>query len=252
MKESLIGHYEEKYAHEKNLKTLGFIPYNKYPADRYASCVKYFIDNFQQDGVVLELGAGNGIVANSILKQNERISKYIVSDLSENRLSGIKNSIEDDRVCTKQIDVENFNFETIEQVDAIIMVALIEHLIDPLGTMRKIKKALKPDGFVYIETPNIANYGCRYKLLKGIFPSTASKNEGLLTYNDEPVTLYDEGHLHYFTYRSLSGMLTRYSGFKETTKYYHMIGKRFLGKRIHHQLAKMWPEMFSSLILIAR
>ena len=252
MKDGLIHHYEEKYAAEREAKALEIVPYKKYPINRFETCVKYFVDNFQQGGSVLELGAGNGIVANSILKQNSKISKYIISDLSENRVLGVKNTINDDRVEARKIDVENFDYESIEKVDAVIMVALIEHLIDPMATMKKIRKVLKPGGFIYIDTPNIADYGSRFKLLKGNFPSTASKNEGLLTYDNEPVTLYDEGHLHYFTYKSLSDMLVRYCGFQQTTKHYQMIGKRFLGKAFHYHLAKMWPEMFSSLIIIAK
>jgi len=251
MKEGLIKHYEEKYEEERSAESIGFIPYRKYPVNRSEACVKYFTDNFQKEGTVLELGAGNGMVAKSILKQNEKIRKYLISDLSENRLEGLRKSIQDDRLYIKRIDVEDFNFDTIEKVDAVIMIALIEHLVDPLGAMKRIRGALKPGGFVYIDTPNIADYGARFKLLTGRFPSTASKKEGNMRYDNTPVTLYDEGHLHYFTYRSLSEMLVRYCGFTKTSKYYQMIGKRYLGKHIHHQLAKMWPEMFSSLILIA-
>jgi 2-polyprenyl-3-methyl-5-hydroxy-6-metoxy-1,4-benzoquinol methylase len=252
MKEDLISHYEEKYAEEKSSDSIELIPYRKYPVNRFESCVKYFKDNFQNGGTILELGAGNGLLANTILKQNGQINKYIISDLSENRLEGAKKSIQDKRVSIKRIDVEDFDFESIEKVDAVIMIALIEHLIDPLGAMKRIKRALKPDGFVYIDTPNIADYGARFKLLTGRFPSTASKKEGNLRYDNTPVTLYDEGHLHYFTYKSLSEMLIRYCDFKKTTKYFQMIGKRYFGKAIHHQLAKIWPEMFSSLILIAK
>lgn len=252
MKGTLESHYEEKYSEEQSNESIGLIPYTKYPVNRNETCLKFFADNFQNEGTILELGAGNGEVAYSILKQNEKISKYIISDLSENRLKGLRKSIHDERVSIKRINVEEFDFESIEKVDAVIMIALIEHLIDPLGTMKRIKKVLKPNGFVYIDTPNIADYGARFKLLSGRFPSTASKKEGTLRYDNTPVTLYDEGHLHYFTYKSLSEMLIRYCDYKETRKYYQMIGKRLLGKRIHHQLAKTWPEMFSSLILIAK
>ena len=250
-KKVLIEYYNNQYSHEKNNKVLEIIPYTKYPINRFEASVKYFVENFN-GGTILELGAGDGRVANSILKQVEKIDKYIISDLSISRLEGIKNSIDDKRVEIQKIDVEEFDYDSIEKVDAVIMIALIEHLIDPLGTMKKIKKVLKPNGFVYIDTPNIAEYGSRFKLLTGRFPSTASKKEGNLTYDNKPVTLYDEGHLHYFTYKSLSEMLINYCGFEKTEKYYQMVGRRFLGKRIHHQLAKIWPEMFSTLILIAR
>ena len=44
------------------------------------------------------------------------------------------------------------------QFDAIIMNALIEHLIDPLRAMQGIRKLLRPGGLVYIDTPNLAKF----------------------------------------------------------------------------------------------
>jgi hypothetical protein len=130
------------------------------------------------------------------------------------------------------------------------MIALIEHLIDPLGTMSKIKKLLKPDGFVYIDTPNIAKYTRRIKLLLGKFPSTASKNEGLTTYSNEPVDLFDEGHLHYFTYRSLSLMLTERCGYSHVVKLGYPDGRVLIEDNINIFIATKWPEMFSELVVL--
>jgi SAM-dependent methyltransferase len=135
--------------------------------------------------------------------------------------------------------------------DAVIMVALIEHLIDPLRAMQRIRQFLKPGGFVYIDTPNIAKYTQRVKLLLGKFPSTASMNEGLTTYEGAQCDLYDEGHLHYFTYRSLSLMLTERCGFSEVVKLGYPAGRKPLGKYIHNVLATIWPELFSELAIIA-
>ena len=239
--EILRNHYENKYS---DVKSIEYIPYVKYPVNRLESCVKYFADNFQ-GGSILELGSGYGQVANSILKQNKQISKYIISDVSKSQLNNIE--IKDKRVSVERIDVDNFAYTG--KVDAVIMIALIEHLIDPLGAMREIRKVLNPGGFVYIDTPNISDYGARFKLLTGRFPSTASRCQGCMTYDGEPVSLYDEGHLHYFTYKSLSDMLAL-CGYK-TIKHSQMTGRLFLGRRVHSFLARLWPDLFSSLILIA-
>ena len=201
MDNDLKKYYENKYIEDKNIKNIEIISYKKYPINRIEACIKYFTDNFK-GGTILELGAGSGSIAKSILNSNNKVTKYLAVDLSNNRLQAIKNGITDSRLEVREINVENFDFDSIEKFDAIIMVALIEHLIDPIRTMRKIKGALKPNGFVYIDTPNIADYGSRFKLLRGKFPSTASKNEGLTTYDNQDVTMFDEGHLHYFTYYS--------------------------------------------------
>ncbi len=251
MGNDLKDFYENKYLIERDKTSIETITYKRYPTNRYEAAIKYFSDNFK-GGSILELGAGNGIITNSILKTNQNIDRYVASDLSGSRLEGIKSNIDDSRLELKEIDVENFDFTTIGKFDGIIMIALIEHLIDPLNTMKKIKAALKPDGFVYIDTPNIADYGARFKLLRGKFPSTASRAEGLITYDNQDVTLYDEGHLHYFTYKSLSGMLTKYAGFSKTEKYYYPVGRLIFGKAIHYNLARLYPELFSMLALVAK
>ncbi len=246
----LKNFYETKYEEEVNLNFLEIIPLQKFPTNRFEACIKYFSEKFK-GGKILELASGNGQMANTLLKNNKNITHFLATDLSDHRLQAIKNNISDPRLEVKNMNVEEFNAEEIEKFDAIIMVALIEHLIDPLNTMKKILTLLKPGGMIYIDTPNIADYGCRFKLLKGKFPSTASKNEGLITYDNKKVSLFDEGHLHYFTYNSLATMLTQHCGFSKTEKYYYPVGKLYFGKAFHYKLAKWKPELFSPLALVA-
>jgi SAM-dependent methyltransferase len=166
-------------------------------------------------------------------------------------LECLQNNIKDERVLVLELDADNIPKSEYGQYDAVIMLALIEHLIDPLGAMKSIKKLLKPGGFVYIDTPNIAKFTQRAKLLLGRFPSTASQNEGLATWDGKPVHLYDEGHLHYFTFRSLSLMLTQCCGFSKICKAPYTGGFILLNRKLHFFLAKAWPELFSELAVIA-
>jgi 2-polyprenyl-3-methyl-5-hydroxy-6-metoxy-1,4-benzoquinol methylase len=246
----LTDFYDKKYEQEKTVLDIEHIPYVKYPVNRSQACFKYFIDHFK-GGDILELASGSGAIAKSILSSELNVKTYLASDWSVSRLEGMKKTLNDERLQIAQIDAENIDLNKYNKFDAIIMVALIEHLIDPLKAMKTIGKLLKPGGFVYIDTPNIADYGARFKLLRGIFPSTASKNEGLIKYNGEPVDLIDEGHLHYFTYRSLSSMLLQYCDFTSVEKYAFPIGKLYLGKKIHSFFAQKRPELFSELVLIA-
>ena len=232
--------YDNKYT---KAISASVIDYNRHPISRYEAAVKYFSDNFNGESI-LEIGCGNGCVAHSILK-HANVSRYVATDLSNNRLKGIAKT---SRLEVMRIDAERFDFSAIGTFDAIIMIAVIEHLVDPLKVMRNIKAALKPGGFVYIDTPNIADYGSRFKLLTGRFPSTASKDEGLTTYDNHRVAMYDEGHLHYFTYRSLAGMML-YAGFA-SAKYHYPVGRLMLGRAAHYLLSRLWPEMFSPVVLI--
>ena len=129
---------------------------------------------------------------------------------------------------------------------------LLEHLADPMGALVRIRRLLRPGGFLYLDTPNIAKYTRRLKLLFGRFPSTASRDEGLTTYDGQPVDLHDEGHLHYFTYRSLSRLLVERCGFSSVEKLPYFTGGRLLGARGDHALACAWPQLFAELCVVAR
>ena len=250
MKEILQKHYEHKYSHENKRAEIESIRRVRVPTPRFEAAVKFFPKYFR-GGDILELGAGNGNVAKSLLEVDTRISSYTVGDISLPRLEGMAKNLKDDRLSILELDAENIPEDQYGKYDAVIMIALIEHLIDPLRAMQAIRRLLKPGGFVYIDTPNIAKYTRRTKLLLGRFPSTASKNEGLTTYSNEPVDLHDEGHLHYYTYRSLSQMLIQRCNFLRVKKLGYSSGRTILGKTIHHLLVSIWPEMFSELVILA-
>jgi len=246
----LRRHYERKYASEQGASTLATIPIRTMPASRFEAVVRFFPEHFA-GGHILELGAGDGSVAKTLLAADARIRSYTVGDISGPRLAGLRKNLSDARVSVLEMDADALPVQGLASYDAVIMVALIEHMIDPLRTMQWVRQSLNPGGFVYIDTPNIAKYTRRAKLLLGRFPATASKNEGLTTYAGEPADLHDEGHLHYFTYRSLSLMLTERCGFSRVTRLGYHCGRAPLGHAVLHGLATIWPEAFSEIALIA-
>lgn len=248
-KDVLRDHYERKYTSDVN-SSIESIQTVRIPRTRFEAVANFFPKYFK-GGDILELGAGNGMVAKCILDSDLYITSYTASEISSPRLEGLRKNINDDRLFVINVNADTFSENNLGRYDAIIMIALIEHLIDPLGTMRKIKQLLKPGGFVYIDTPNIAKYTRRIKLLFGKFPSTASRNEGLATYSNEPVDLYDEGHLHYFTYRSLTLMLTERCGYSHVIKLGYPDGRVLIDDNINNFLATNWPEMFSELVILA-
>ena len=78
--------------------------------------------------------------------------------------------------------------------DAIVFGDVLEHLRDPLATLRQAVQLLADDGQVLISVPNVAYGGLIADLLQGEF---AYRDEGLL----------DHTHLHFFTRTSLDRML---------------------------------------------
>ena len=81
-----------------------------------------------------------------------------------------------------------------EQFDAITFGDVLEHLRDPLATLRAAVRTLKPSGIVAISVPNIAHGDVRMTLLNGDFPYS---DKGLL----------DRTHVHFFTKRALDEMI---------------------------------------------
>jgi 2-polyprenyl-3-methyl-5-hydroxy-6-metoxy-1,4-benzoquinol methylase len=250
MNKRLQRFYEMKHKLQSETISTQNIPYVKYPKDRYQACIRYFINNFKE-GNILEIASGSGRVAQSLLSYLPNINEFTVSELNETRLQGLRCTFSDSRVRCISLDVENIRDTDIGRYDAVIMLAVIELLIDPLEAMKKISIFLKKGGLIYLSTPNVAKYTNRLKLLFGRFPSTGSKNEGLMTEYNTPVDLFDEGHLHYFTHRSLSVMLKQYCGFSRIEYITHFYDKSLFGDRIGHFLARQWPGLFSELSLIA-
>ena len=249
----LSRHYDTKYRSEASAYSDEIVPYESYPSNRFDSCINSFLSRFH-GGDILELGAGSGLVARSLIARGLEFNTYTLTELSDVRLKGLLQNLADPRIRVLKLDAESIPDDLFGAYDAVIMLALIEHLIDPLGTMQRVRNLLKPGGFVFIETPNIAKFTRRAKLLLGRFPSTASRNEGLTTYEGSQVDLYDEGHLHYFTFRSLSLMLIERCGFSRVERLGYFVGpngRRIFGHKLGFTLARVWPELFSEIVVVA-
>lgn len=248
--DDLRNHYNNKYAGEIDRSSTDTVTGWTTPTDRFKATVCAAHRHFA-GGTILELGAGDGRIARTLLSELAGIESYVLSDWSESRVSGLRSSFDDRRVEVMQIDAQDVPSSLEGRFDAILMVALIEHLIDPMSAMTQIRCLLKPGGWVYIDTPNIAKWTRRLKLLAGQFPSTASREEGLQTYDRGRVTLHDEGHLHYFTFRSLDRMLVDYCGFARTEKFGYVPGKFPIGDGIGFALAQRLPTVLSEAAVFA-
>jgi SAM-dependent methyltransferase len=98
--------------------------------------------------------------------------------------------------------------------DVVVMSEVLEHLIDPDFAIIEAKRVLKPDGLLYITTPNLAAWFNRFLLFAGtqpLFTETSVEwtfgRSGFLP-RSRPV-----GHLRLYTYRALKEFLD-YHGLK--------------------------------------
>lgn len=96
-----------------------------------------------------------------------------------------------ERVVVGDLDAGELWYELKDETfDAITFGDVLEHLRDPLTTLRAAARHLKPSGIVVISVPNIAHGDVRMSLLQGTF-----------SYNQ--TGLLDRTHVHFFTKSSL-------------------------------------------------
>jgi SAM-dependent methyltransferase len=235
-KELLHRHYDEKYS-ASDYKEVKPVQVRGYPKDRFEAAV-YWGDRGDS---LLEIGCGSG---NVILTLKDNYKKCVGIELSEIRVNELKKLFSDNdnvSILVGNIEEEAFELKK-DSFDTILMNAIIEHLIDPIRTLKYLAHLLRPGGRIVIITPNIAKWTRRIKLLFGYFPSTASLDEGLQMYDKKTKTdLYDEGHLHYFTYRSLKKILI------ERVNLSRVIIKGFGRPRA---LTYLFPKLFSDCLVI--
>ncbi|WP_375467434.1 class I SAM-dependent methyltransferase [uncultured Nostoc sp.] len=86
-------------------------------------------------------------------------------------------------------DVERDTFYLDQEFDVLLFCHVLEHLVDPVATIKKLLPYLKVGGKVIIALPNIVNWRERSKLLLGKFEYT---DGGIM----------DKTHLHFYTFHT--------------------------------------------------
>lgn len=169
---------------------------------------------------ILDIGCGNGFL---LYQFRNRYQTLVGLEFSPKRLR--QAAINLSGLDFLQISGSAENMPDIEtnSIDRIVSADTIEHIPDVYAAANEMYRILKPGGQLVINTPNIAYLKKRIWLLAGRFPSTSQPNEG----NGSDV-MFDGGHLHYFTYRSLRIVLEK-AGFSPE----YRIGYGRFG-RIHH------------------
>jgi 2-polyprenyl-3-methyl-5-hydroxy-6-metoxy-1,4-benzoquinol methylase len=169
---------------------------------------------------VLDLGGGEGLIADQLFKKNCQIVEidsrkpktdlpyeYIVANLEE----GINLN-------------NNYKF------DYVILADIIEHLMNAKKVLSDLKKYLDKDGKIIISTGNIGFWYFRLSLLFGQFNYTSS---GIL----------DSTHVRLYTLKNFLKLIES-SGFKVVKKEYTILPYELIFPR----LSKTWLiKIFSSL-----
>jgi 2-polyprenyl-3-methyl-5-hydroxy-6-metoxy-1,4-benzoquinol methylase len=140
---------------------------------------------FKQAGDLLEIGCAAGYFLNAARLHF--------------KVQGIEPRVGAATFARKQLNLPVMACRLIEarfpdaSFDVVVMLDVIEHLTDPISELREIHRVLRPNGLIYIVTPNIASLTAR---------CLRSKWWGLRA-----------AHLYYFTPATLTAMLQR-TGFE--------------------------------------
>lgn len=147
---------------------------------------------------LLDVGCGTGVIMHFIKGRVKKIYGIDVSkeDLQKAKMKGILTTY-------VNFDRMKFPFET-NFFDTVTCLDVIEHVLDPQMLLKEIHRVLRKDGTLILSTPNIRFSNHIYDLVvKGIFPKTSLDQ-----------SLYDGGHVHFFTYKDMINLLQN-AGFKE-------------------------------------
>lgn len=94
-----------------------------------------------------------------------------------------------------------------EMFDAVTLLMVLEHVFDPFSVIEEMKRVTKPEGYLVINVPNIANIKHRLGLLVGKLPITS-------TVNCWEFREWDGGHIHYFTLERLIWLLQKFGNYQ--------------------------------------
>lgn len=102
---------------------------------------------------VLDVGAGDGSLLDAFVALGCLPENMYALELDKSKSKSLKTKLFNnifDNVETVKLKPENF--------DLIVMLQVIEHLANPMGTIRKMQKWLKDGGLILFETPNTQSW----------------------------------------------------------------------------------------------
>ncbi|ABN56126.1 MULTISPECIES: glycosyltransferase [Methanoculleus] len=141
---------------------------------------------------VLEVGTSTGYVSR-VLKERGNTVTGIEIDPEAGEIAG--------QHCDSMIvgDIEKLDLDAYlapSSFDVIIFGDVLEHLASPEDVLRKVKKYLRPDGYLAVSLPNVCHGDVILNLLMGDFKYTSM---GLL----------DATHLRFFGLRNIIDLFSR-------------------------------------------
>jgi 2-polyprenyl-3-methyl-5-hydroxy-6-metoxy-1,4-benzoquinol methylase len=139
---------------------------------------------------VLDVGCSSGALGEEL--KSSKNCHVVGVDLDEADIKQARKKLDDALVA--DIDDESI-YEQLGKFDVLVFADVIEHLVQPRETLKKVKKLLNKDGVVVFSIPNMSHASVRLGLLSGRFPY---QDRGLL----------DRTHLHFYDNEELNSVFS--------------------------------------------
>jgi 2-polyprenyl-3-methyl-5-hydroxy-6-metoxy-1,4-benzoquinol methylase len=131
---------------------------------------------------ILDLGCSSGLLSEQL-----RARGHYVVGVDKEEIGSVRERLDEFHA----VDLERESLGDLNgEFDLVIAGDILEHLSDPLGALRQIKRALRPRGQVIMSVPNFAHWYPRVRVTLGAF---GYDRRGIL----------DATHLRFFTRSSL-------------------------------------------------
>lgn len=196
----------------------------------------------KRGGVLLDLGAAAGELGDAV---RDHFSRRLGFEYNVDCLSDLAGRFDQAVIA----DLETIK-RLPDEVDAIVLADVLEHLRSPARALALVREALTDDGRVFISVPNIANITVRLGLLFGIFEY---RDRGIL----------DHTHLRFYTKRTIRLEIER-AGFRILETGGSSVPIRLIidpftpepiirfGERVLTILTRVWRALFAyQIILVA-
>ncbi len=109
------------------------------------------------EGHILDVGCGDGMLLDGFVRAGFPKEELVGLDFHPAALALTRHK--GYRVI--EGTVEEAHLER-EQYRLVVMNQLIEHVVDPIGALRRLRDALVPGGVAFLETPNLASPNARW------------------------------------------------------------------------------------------
>ncbi len=195
---------------------------------------KYFVE-FREEilpllpekvGRALDLGCGSGETSGH-LKEEGRFQWVCGVEGSPDAAALAQTRM--NRVLIGDIEKIEYPFES-ESFDLILTLDILEHLVDPWATLKKLSRLLKPGGSIVVSIPNVRHYSVVIPLI--FLGDWRYTQEGLL----------DSTHIRFFTKKTAARMFTQ-EGF-ELKAWDHTGAKKGLGSFLNILTFGLFKEFF--------